>query len=72
MSSFDWPSLMRSGLHGLRLTPDQFWSLTPAELRMMLGQGGGMPAMNRAGLDALLEAYPDKKQGERDDGSGRV
>ncbi|SDW28483.1 phage conserved hypothetical protein [Ruegeria halocynthiae] len=69
MSGFDWPVLMRAGFLGLRLTPEQFWRLTPAELRLMLGQGAGMPAMNRAGLDALQAAYPDKEQGERDDGS---
>ncbi|WP_170564548.1 rcc01693 family protein [Ruegeria atlantica] len=69
MSGFNWPVLMRAALVGLRLTPDQFWRLTPVELQLMLGQGAGMPAMNRAGLDALLEAYPDKTQGERDDGS---
>ncbi|RBW60203.1 rcc01693 family protein [Ruegeria sp. A3M17] len=69
MSGFNWPALMRAALVGLRLTPDQFWRLTPAELQLMLGQGAGMPSMNRAGLDALLKAYPDKLQGERDDGS---
>ena len=26
---FDWPGLMQAGLKGLRLTPDQFWRLTP-------------------------------------------
>lgn len=69
MSGFDWPVLMRAGFLGLRLTPEQFWQLTPAELRLMLGQGAGLPVMNRAGLDALLAAYPDTEQGERDDGS---
>ncbi|WP_170382782.1 rcc01693 family protein [Ruegeria atlantica] len=69
MSGFDWPALMRAGFVGLRLTPDQFWRLTPAELRLMLRQGDGVPSMNRAGLNALLAAYPDKEQGERDDGS---
>ncbi|MEX0364624.1 MAG: rcc01693 family protein [Ruegeria sp.] len=69
MSGFDWPALMRAGLVGLRLTPEQFWRLTPAELRLMLGQGAGQPALNRAGLDALLAAYPDKTRGESDDGS---
>ncbi|WP_271947596.1 rcc01693 family protein [Ruegeria faecimaris] len=69
MSGFDWPALMRVGYLSLRLTPDQFWSLTPAELRLMLGHGAGMPSMNRMGLDALLAAYPDKTKGERDDGS---
>ncbi|MEX0367957.1 MAG: rcc01693 family protein [Ruegeria sp.] len=69
MSGFDWPALMRAGILGLRLTPDKFWRLTPAELRLMLGQVAGMPAMNRKGLDALLSAHPDKEKGERDDGS---
>ncbi|WP_170428014.1 rcc01693 family protein [Ruegeria arenilitoris] len=69
MSGFNWPVLMRAGMTGLRLTPDQFWRLTPAELQLMLGQGVGTTAMNRAGLDALLAAYPDTTQGERDDGS---
>lgn len=71
MSSLDWSGLLRAGLQGLRLTPEQFWRLTPAELRLMLGQAGGVPAMNRERLDKLLANYPDKKQGERDGGSGR-
>lgn len=68
MSGFDWPGLMRAGLSGLRLTPEQFWRLTPAELRLMLGQGAGQSPMNRAGLDALLAAYPDRTKGESDGG----
>ncbi|GAB5436698.1 rcc01693 family protein [Falsiruegeria mediterranea] len=66
MSKFDWPALMRAGLYGLKLTPEQFWRLTPAELRLMLGQDGANAPLNRAGLDALLEAYPDQKNGQRD------
>jgi uncharacterized phage protein (TIGR02216 family) len=68
MSDFDWPALMRAGIHGLRLTPEQFWGLTPAELQLMLGHGGGQVAMNRSGLEALLAVYPDKEQGECYDG----
>ncbi len=67
MSGFDWPVLMRAGLLGLRLQPAQFWALTPAELRMMLGQGGANAPMNRAGLEALEAAYPDKNIGDGDD-----
>ena len=67
MNAFDWPVLMRAGLLGLRLQPDQFWALTPAELRMMLGQGGANAPMNRAGLEALEAAYPDKTIGDGDD-----
>lgn len=64
---FDWPALVRAGMLGLRLTPDQFWRLTPAELRLMLGHGGAQAPMNRAGLEALQAAYPDKEQGDGDD-----
>lgn len=64
MTGFDWPTLMRSGLQGLRLTPAQFWALTPAELALMLGQTSGQAPLSRSGLDALLAAYPDEKRGE--------
>ncbi len=67
MSGFDWPALMRAGMQGLALTPDQFWRLTPAELRLMLGQGAGQAPMNRAGLEALQAAWPDKKRGQSDE-----
>lgn len=64
MSGFDWPALMRAGLHGLGLRPDQFWQLTPAELAMMLGQGGGDAPMGRARLEELARAYPDNLENE--------
>ncbi|UOA26866.1 rcc01693 family protein [Pseudosulfitobacter sp. DSM 107133] len=58
--AMDWQGLMRAGMHGLGLAPDVFWSLTPAELRMMLGDtGGGGPLLND-GLAALMAAYPDR------------
>lgn len=72
MSGLDWPAMMRAGLTGLRLTPDQFWALTPAELRLMLGQGAGDTPMGRKGLDALMAAWPDVPDagnGDDDDGS---
>lgn len=59
MTAFAWPQLMRAGLQGLRLHPDQFWTLTPAELALMLGHGGGRAPMTRAGLEALVGAFPD-------------
>jgi uncharacterized phage protein (TIGR02216 family) len=67
MTGFDWPALMRAGMQGLRLTPDQFWRLTPAELQLMLGDARGAAPLSRAGLDALLAAYPDSKEGTRDE-----
>jgi len=59
MTTFAWPHLMRAGLHRLHLHPDQFWTLTPAELALMLGHGGGRAPMTRAGLEALEGAFPD-------------
>jgi len=58
---FDWAALMRAGLHGLQLRPQEFWALTPAELGMMLGQSKGVAPMRRSQLDQLLAAYPDQK-----------
>lgn len=67
MKGFDWPVLMRAGMLGLRLCPDDFWRLTPAELGLMLGQGAGDGPMNRAGLEALQAAYPDRNLGDGDE-----
>ena len=67
MSGLDWPALMQAGMRGLRLSPDVFWGLTPAELRLMLGETAA--PMNRAGLEALLAAYPDGGNGEGNDRS---
>lgn len=70
MNRIDWADLLRAGLFGLRLTPDQFWRLTPAELRMMLGQGAGQAPMTRSGLETLMAAWPDgpreQSKGESD------
>ncbi len=73
MTGFDWPALMRAGLTGLRLTPREFWGLTPAELRLMLGQDG-TGALTRGGLDALMAQWPDGSgsgSGGGGDGGGK-
>ena len=59
-TGFNWPALMRAGLHGLQLSPEAFWALTPAELQMMLGAGGGAAPLLSDGLAALMAAYPDR------------
>lgn len=69
MTPFDWPALMRAGVQGLGLTPEQFWKLTPAELRLMLGQGAANAPMTRKGLDSLLAAFPDTSEGDDRHGS---
>jgi uncharacterized phage protein (TIGR02216 family) len=59
MTAIAWPRLMRLGLVHLGLKPDVFWSLTPAELMLMAGMGGGRATLTRAGLDELLARFPD-------------
>ncbi len=58
---------MRAGLHGLGLTPDVFWALTPAELQLMLGSNPANAPMLSDGLAALMAAYPDKKKDHDDE-----
>ncbi|MEP6067005.1 MAG: rcc01693 family protein [Paracoccaceae bacterium] len=67
MNGLDWPALMRAGLQGLRLDPATFWALTPAELRLMLGEHADQRPMLKAGLGALMDAWPDGKKGEPDE-----
>lgn len=64
MSAFDWPALMRVAFQRLRISPEQFWALTPAEFAMMLGGSAGPVPLNRAGLDDLLRAHPDTVKGK--------
>ena len=67
MERFDWPALMRAGMRGLGLKPQEFWALTPAELQFLLGPEAAQAPMGRATFDALLAAYPDG-EGERGNG----
>ena len=59
MTGFDWPGLMRAGMNGLGLRPWEFWALTPRELEVMLGRGGGTAPLGRDGLARLSAAFPD-------------
>ena len=65
----DWPALMRAGMQGLRLTPEAFWALTPAELQVMLGDPGRTPPLLSDGLDALMAAWPDAAPDTTSNGS---
>ena len=59
MAGFDWPGLMRAGMHGLGLKPEEFWRLSPVELMLMLGRESGQAPLGRARLEELARAYPD-------------
>jgi len=57
---FPWETVMHAGLCLLRLPPRYFWALTPIEFFAMTG-GLKMrhAGMERAGLEALMQAFPD-------------
>ena len=51
---------MHLGLCLLRLSPDVFWRLTPAEFLAMTGGMRPRPmGIRRDGLEALMERFPD-------------
>lgn len=62
---FQWAALLRGAVTGLGLKPDEFWALTPAELRLMLGEPDAGRPMARARLDELLDAFPDRLENEK-------
>jgi uncharacterized phage protein (TIGR02216 family) len=59
---FDWQGLMRVGLGRLRLAPDAFWAMSPAEFSAASGAASGAAAapLGRAGLAALMARFPDQ------------
>ncbi|WP_147125204.1 rcc01693 family protein [Shimia ponticola] len=69
MTQFDWRALFCVGTRQLGLQPSDFWALTPAELRLMLGEVDGQAPMRMAGLEALMERFPDQGNGKEEEGS---
>lgn len=59
MTSIDWPELMKHGIGGLRMKPEAFWSLTPAELMMLSGRANSGRPIDRNEFDALIRSFPD-------------
>lgn len=59
MSRIAWPKLLRLGLVELRLKPDEFWNLTPAELMLMAGLDEPGQTLTRSGLAELIARFPD-------------
>ena len=59
MKRVAWPKLLRLGLRDLRLDPETFWNLTPAELMLIAGYGEGAEALSRAGFNDLAARFPD-------------
>ena len=58
-----WPNLMQFGFGVLRLSSNDFWSLTLLELDAALAaySGNGQRAMSRDELNDLMRAHPDRE-----------
>jgi len=60
---FPWPQALAIGLGVLRLSPEQFWKMTPRELAAALrGLYGDAMPLDRATFDALRERFPDRSE----------
>lgn len=55
--------MMAFGFSVLRLSPRDFWTMTPRELRAAASAFGGTDAPGRAELDRLMARFPDRKEG---------
>lgn len=63
MTPFPWKEAIGFGLGVLRLSPEQFWRMTPRELAYAIEavRGGGRP-LGRETFSDLMKRYPDVRQ----------
>lgn len=62
MQPFPWKQAIGFGLGVLRLSPEQFWRMTPRELAYAMEAVTGRSApLDRDGLSALMKRYPDER-----------
>ncbi|WP_421929249.1 rcc01693 family protein [Neoaquamicrobium sediminum] len=63
---FPWDRLIAIGLGRLRLSPHDFWSMTPRELACVLrglnAASGAVSAPGRQTLDSLMNRFPDEAE----------
>ena len=61
---FPWDRLIGIGLGLLRLSPRDFWAMTPREFAHVLRTLGGAAsdAPGRSGLQALMTMFPDRTE----------
>jgi uncharacterized phage protein (TIGR02216 family) len=62
MTPFPWKQAMGFGLGVLRLSPEQFWRMTPRELACAIEAATGRIApLDRRMLASLMRRYPDDR-----------
>jgi uncharacterized phage protein (TIGR02216 family) len=59
---FPWKQAIGFGLGVLRLSPDDFWRMTPRELAYAIESVTGRAApLDRCALSELMKRYPDER-----------
>ncbi len=62
MQPFPWKQAIGFGLGVLRLSPEQFWRMTPRELACAIEAVTGRVApLDRTGFEHLMKRYPDDR-----------
>lgn len=62
MTPFPWKQAIGFGLGVLRLSPEQFWRMTPRELACAIeAVRGDRAPISRAALSELMKRYPDER-----------
>ncbi len=60
MTPFPWKDAIGFGLGVLRLSPEQFWRMTPRELAYAIEAATGRKApLDRGSFEQLMKRYPD-------------
>ncbi|MFI0846919.1 rcc01693 family protein [Mesorhizobium sp. IMUNJ 23232] len=64
--AFPWDTVMALGFGLLRLSPKDFWTMTPREFEraMSFHRGAGDGGPRRRDLAAMMAAFPDAKAPE--------
>jgi uncharacterized phage protein (TIGR02216 family) len=65
MKPIPWSAAIGFGLGVLRLSPEQYWRMTPRELACAVTavRGPTREPMDRGSFDALMQAFPDNPSG---------
>ncbi|GAA3855277.1 phage tail assembly chaperone [[Pseudomonas] carboxydohydrogena] len=64
MQPFPWDEAIGLGLGVLRLSPAQFWAMTPRELAFAIRAARGVvpEPIDRTSLDNLIQKFPDRAE----------